>query len=74
MEKPLTDPYEIHPECPPTEKKPNNYLTLEQVNGIIDKEIEVILSWTSNPWGFTRDDFSETLEEIKETMETECHN
>ena len=70
----MTDPYELHPEHPPAEKKPNNYLTLGQVNGIIDIEIEAILNWSPSPWGFTRDDFIEVLEQMKEKTEKKCHN
>ena len=70
----MVNPFEDHPEHPPVKKKSNKYLTLEQINDTINKEIEEILNWESSVWGFTRDEFIETLEELKEKMEIKCRN
>jgi predicted membrane chloride channel (bestrophin family) len=63
------DPFELHPDVEPQEKKPNNILTLEQICDIIDIEIKEVEGLPPNPWGFTRDDIIEALEKVKEKIE-----
>lgn len=70
----MTDPYELHPETEIVKRKPSVYLTIEQVNKSINKEIEEILAWKSSPWGFAREDFLDSLENLKEELKNKCRN
>lgn len=68
------NPFDLHPEHEPVEKKSNNILTLQQVRDTINKQCEDILSSPDQVWGFTRDDIVEYFEELLEELETKCQN
>lgn len=68
----MIDPFEVHPDCIPLEKKSNNVLTLQEVRDIIDKQCRKVMSAPDMVWGFTRDDVLEHFEELLEELENTC--
>ena len=70
----MTIPYDLHPLVPQVEKKDNNILTLGDLSDIIKKQIEKVLNLPPQPWGFSREDIVESLEEVMENMEKKCQN
>ena len=68
--KKMVDPYELHPEHPPTKKTATIFLTKDQVYDIINKEMLRIEKLTIPTWGYTKDDLFEVAENIVEQIES----
>jgi hypothetical protein len=64
----MTDPFSHHPKTKILQEKKSSILTLEQANNLIDRKISEIELCPPQIWGFTRDDFVERLEELKEEL------
>ena len=64
------DPFELREPLP----KPNTKksLTFPEVSDIINKHMEEVMQWPPSIWGFTRDNFLESLEDLREKVRDKC--
>ena len=66
------DPFDLVEPLPKSNtEKP---LTFKEISGIIDKHMKEVEHWPPSIWGFTRDDFIESLEDLKEKVKHKCHS
>ena len=49
-------------------------LTFKEISVIIDKHMKEVEHWPPSIWGFRRDDFIESLEDLKEKVKHKCHS
>lgn len=68
----MQDPFELHPDHPPFEKKKKKFLTLSQVNDTIDIKIKSLENTPVGVWGFSRRDIIEVLETVKRELVDKC--
>ena len=65
------DPFEIP--GVPSKKKREKPLTFADFNDIISKHMEEVENWPPSMWGFTREDFLDSLEGLREKAREKCH-
>jgi len=70
----MVDPFELHPECAPPEKKVNNILTLEEVCGIIKHKIIQVRTETTSNTQFDKHQIVSILTQIAIELEEKCQN
>tara|TARA_Y100000310_G_scaffold41755_2_gene39050 strand:+ start:1911 stop:2123 length:213 start_codon:yes stop_codon:yes gene_type:complete len=65
------DPFELRESLP--RNKREKALTFAEFNDIISKHMEEVENWPPSMWGFTREDFLDSLEELREKAREKCH-
>lgn len=64
------DPFELREPLPKSNTKKS--LTFSEVSDIISKHMMEVDHWPPSIWGFTRDDFLESLEDLREKVRDKC--
>lgn len=64
------DPFELREPLPKQNIKKS--LTFSEVSDIITKHMTEVERWPPSIWGFTRDDFLESLEDLREKVRDKC--